>query len=143
MKEVKILKGNYLYRFEAKSEATGYMNEAGDWISSRYTNDFIELLVFSIAKETPKGFWIEPCENQRIMYRDSIPIEVYSGPSFPFGDRIFVRKSAKRKFAYETVERALEAIFHKNKFYLDFLNKRIKVVKKHSEIIQELKNHER
>ena len=78
-----------LYRYASSHYAEGYLDEWGDWHTTGEDRIDLFVVTYPVLKETAKGHWIELSQ-------------------FPTKKR-FVLRNARKHFACETEEAALES----------------------------------
>jgi hypothetical protein len=91
------------YRYDAVQYVEH--DDYGELCSAKYPNPEVVLSIYSLFKETPKGYWIGYGELQRLHSASR-----------------WVSKTARKRFAYPTKEEALESFIKRNE-------KRIKILK--------------
>lgn len=92
------------YRYESVEYAT--VDFDGEYISSPIPNPKVELKVFSLFKETKKGYWIG-----------------YGGLGGLCGIGRWVSKTARKRYAYPTKKEALDNFIKRNEVRKKILNR--------------------
>lgn len=95
------------YRYQTKVRSHGGTTEWGDW-EYLYSTTELELLVYTVDRETPKGYWL-----------------ALNG----WTKKRWISKNGYKRFAHETKKDALEAYVKRTKNYIHILEKRIRTAK--------------
>ncbi len=92
------------YRYEAVQYAVHDID--GELVSPKFPNPKVELLIYDLMKETPKGYWIGDARFPELMKK-------------------WISKTSKKRFAYPTKQEALTNFIKRNEKRIEILEHQI------------------
>ena len=85
----------------------------------------IQLYEFDLLRETPKGYWIIPKYTLFDVEEEE--------------DKIWVSKTARKRYAYPTKEEALEGFYHRKRRYAEILRSRLSATEYVLDMIEDMR----